>query len=376
MDEQPNNRGLDPHPNPSRGRDENGPGAERRGQTRRRLLATFGVVGLGAAGWGVARALGLGASPPAAPGAHVAATPATPTSAPTATPDPTPTPDDRPITVVMTGDVMLARTVNQQLVASHDQFPFNHTASFLRGFDLTIGNLECVVSTLGSPIPGKQFTFEANPLGFQRLVDAGYDLVSVANNHSGDYGKAAFGDMLHHLPAYGITPIGGGMNSTQAHTPVFRTVRTTTLGLLAYCEIGPDFFAATASTPGHAWLIPAAMQADIAAARPHCDFLIVFMHWGIEYVTQQNAHQQAMAHLAIDSGADLVVGCHPHVIQPNEIYRGKPIVYSLGNFVFDYMTDPLTSACNVLALTIHRQNLLHWTLVHATIGAWGQPAFG
>jgi poly-gamma-glutamate synthesis protein (capsule biosynthesis protein) len=275
----------------------------------------------------------------------------------------------------MTGDIMLGRTVNQQMVAAHDEFPFNYTGAFLRGFDLTVGNLECVVSTLGSPEP-KQFTFEANPIGFQRLMDAGFRIVSVANNHSGDYGKAAFADMLQHLGHYDITPIGGGVNYAQAHSPIFTTVRGTTIGFLAYCEIGPDYFAATPTTPGHAWLEPDAMRADIAAARPQCDFLIVFTHWGIEYTTVETGHQQDMAHVAIDAGADLVVGCHPHVIQPSEIYRGKPIVYSLGNFVFDYMTDPLTSSCHVLTLRILGSQLLDWKLVHTTIGDWGQPALG
>jgi poly-gamma-glutamate synthesis protein (capsule biosynthesis protein) len=275
----------------------------------------------------------------------------------------------------MTGDIMLARTVGQQMMATHGEFPFNYTGSFLRGFDLTVGNLECVVSTLGSPEP-KQFTFEANPIGFQRLVDAGFRVVSVANNHSGDYGKAAFADMLQNLSQYAITPIGGGMTYAEAHSPIFRVVRGTTIGFLAYCEIGPDYFAATTTVPGHAWLEPNAMRADIAAARPMCDFLIVFTHWGIEYTTVETSHQQDMAHLAIDAGADLVVGCHPHVIQPNEIYRGKPIVYSLGNFVFDYMTNPLTSSCNVLTLSILGSKLLDWKLVHATIGDWGQPALG
>lgn len=361
---------MDEHEREHRG-DWNGARQPRgRPYSRRKLLATVGLAGVGAAGWGVARALGVGEA------SSRALVRPTATAMPTIAPEATATPDARPVSVVMTGDVMLARTVNQQMIASHDQFPFNHTASFLRGFDLTVGNLECVVSTLGNAIPGKQFTFEANPLGFDRLLDAGYDIVSVANNHSGDYGKDAFADMLHHLRARGITPVGGGLDATEAHLPVLTTVHSTTIGFLAYCEIGPDYFAATSTTPGHAWLTADAVRAGVAAARPYCDFLIVFNHWGVEYVTMENSHQQDIAHLAIDTGADLVVGCHPHVIQPSEIYRGKPIVYSLGNFVFDYMTDPLTSACNVLTLSIQGAKLLDWKLVHATIGDWGQPALG
>jgi poly-gamma-glutamate capsule biosynthesis protein CapA/YwtB (metallophosphatase superfamily) len=335
--------------------------------TRRALLAGLGTAGLAAAGVGVARVLG------ALPGDRTDVRASAQTPIPTVTPQPTSTPDDRPVTVAITGDVMLARTIGQHIASSADLFPFTNTASFLRSFDLTIGNLECVVSTLGSPIPGKQFTFEAPRAGFDRLVAAGYRIVSVANNHSGDYGKSAFADMLTHLSEYGITPVGGGLNQVQAHQPVLPMIRTTTIGILAYCDIGPDVFAASDTTPGHAWLTAEALQADIPRARPLCDFLVVFNHWGIEYVTQQNSLQQSLAHTAIDAGADLVVGCHPHVIQPSEVYRGKPIIYSLGNFVFDYMTAPLTSSCQVLTFTVQQNHLLDWKVVHAEMDGDGMP---
>ena len=298
---------------------------------------------------------------------------ATPVPAATESPDPTATPDTRPVTVAITGDIMLARAVNTRMLSMNDRFPFNYTADYLRTFDLTVGNLECVVSTLGSPQP-KEFVFEANPRGFERLAAAGFDIVSVANNHSGDYGKTAFMDMLAHLPAHGITPVGGGANLRAAHTPVIREVRGTRVGILAYCEIGPETFAATATTPGHAWLDPALMSADIRRTRPLVDYLVVFTHWGIEYQLQQTEHQVAMAHAAIDAGADFVVGAHPHVRQPSETYRGKPIVYSLGNFVFDEMPGVEESQGNVLCLTLRGRHLLHWKLRTARIvGPFGEP---
>jgi hypothetical protein len=334
---------------------------------RRELLRRAGAMGLAAAGLPAAAWLaGCGS---AAQGAHGAR----PTSTATLTPSPTATPDERPVNIVITGDVMLARSVNSALLASSDRFPFNNTADYLRSFDLTVGNLECVVSTLGSPQP-KEFTFEANPKAFGRLQAAGFDVMSVANNHSGDYGKAAFADMLGQLQLHGIQPLGGGMNLAEAHRPVIRAIRTTTVGFLAYCEIEPTSFVATATTPGHAWLDPTLMQRDIQAARPLVDFLIVFTHWGIEYQLQETGHQQTMARLAIDAGADLVVGAHPHVIQPYEMYRGKLIVYSLGNFVFDLMTG-VEGLGNVLALSVQRSRLVGWKLREMRLGAYGQPAW-
>ena len=342
----------------------NDDGREATSLPRRALLSRAGRAGLGIAA-GVPLASWL-----AACGGQSSATQRqTPTSAPTIAP--TATSDTRPVTIAITGDLMLARSVGQRLLATSDTFPFTHTADFLRGFDLTVGNLECVVSTLGAPQP-KQYTFEAPIKSFERLVAAGFDIVSLANNHSGDYGKAAFSDMLGKLPGYGLTPLGGGMNRAAAHTPVIRKVHGTTLGFLAYCEIQPQNFAATDTSPGHAWLEEASMRADIQAARPQADFLIVFQHWGVEYETVETSHQQALARAAIDAGADLVVGAHPHVIQPHEIYQGKPIIYSLGNFVFDEMWG-VAAVGNVLTLTVQGSRLMDWKLRSARIGDFGQP---
>ncbi len=337
--------------------------------SRRALLRSAGRAGLGVAaglplaGW--LAGCGEAGSP---------VTRATPRPTATATPDPTAAPDTRPITIAITGDVMLGRTVNTMLLQTSDRFPFNHTADYLAGFDITVGNLECVVSRLGQPQP-KEFTFEADPRGFQRLAATGFDIVSLANNHSGDYGKAAFMDMATHLPAYGITPLGGGANLAAAHRPVIRSLRSTTVGFLAYCEIGPENFAATSTTPGHAWLDPAAIRVDVAALRPLVDYIIVFTHWGIEYQPLESSEQVAMARLAVEAGADFVVGAHPHVIQPYEIYRGKPIVYSLGNFVFDMMYSEDVRRGNVLTLTLQGSRLVGWKLRESRIGDYGQPAW-
>ncbi len=215
----------------------NDDGREATSLPRRALLSRAGRAGLG-----IAAGVPLASWLAACGGQSSATRRQTPTSAPTIAP--TATSDTRPVTIAITGDLMLARSVGQRLLATSDTFPFTHTADFLRGFDLTVGNLECVVSTLGAPQP-KQYTFEAPIKSFERLVAAGFDIVSLANNHSGDYGKAAFSDMLGKLPGYGLTPLGGGMNRAAAHTPVIRKVHGTTLGFLAYCEIQPQNFAAT-----------------------------------------------------------------------------------------------------------------------------------
>lgn len=329
--------------------------------TRREVLAAGGAALLGLAGCGTQ---------------SVASTAHSSIATPTPTPvrvSPTPTPEV-PVTLAFTGDVMFGRTVNSHMLdtALNDPYPFTYTADFLRGFDLTIGNLECVVSLLGEPVP-KAYTFRGDPRAYDRLLTTGFDLVSVANNHSGDYGKDAFVDELLTLPTRGITPIGGGQNKQQVHTPVFKTVHGTTIAFLAYDEIEPYSFAATDTTPGLAWLDEADIRQDVTQARPNADFVIAFVHWGIEYFTNLTAHQRQLAQIAIDSDADLVIGAHPHVIEPYEFYRGKLIVYSLGNFVFDNMYEEVVRRGNILTLTIQKHRLLSWKLVPTRIGDWGEP---
>src|SRR6266699_1426582 len=326
--------------------------ARQRNWTRREVLAAGGAALLGLAG------CGANSVPRTSRGS-------------TATP---PRSSETPITLAFTGDVMLGRTVNSHMLATapNNPYPFTYTADYLRHFDLTIGNLECVVSRLGEPV-AKPYVFRSDARAYDRLLSAGFDLVSVANNHSGDYGKAAFLDELLTLPAHGLTPLGGGRNKQQAHTPRFKTVRGTTIAFLAYDEIDPYAFAATDTTAGHAWLNDADLRQDLAQARSAADFVITFVHWGIEYVTELTAHQRFLAQVAIDAGADLVVGAHPHVIEPYEFYKGKMIVYSLGNFVFDNMLDEVVRRGNILTLTIQKNRLLAWKLVPTRIGDWGEP---
>jgi len=331
--------------------------------TRREVLIA-GVALLGVAGCGSNTPSTSGHAPQKLP------TRTASILSPTSTPVP-----DTPVTLAFTGDVMIGRTVNSHMLstASGDPYPFTYTAEFLRGFDLTVGNLECVISNLGQPVH-KSYNFRGDARAYDRLLNAGFDLVSVANNHSGDYGKAAFVDELLTLPRRGITPIGGGQNKRQAHTPVFKTVRGTTIAFLAYDEIDPYSFAATDTTPGHAWLNATDLRLDVTRARASADFVIAFVHWGIEYFTGLTAEQRSLAQIAIDAGADLVVGAHPHVIEPYEYYKEKPIIYSLGNFVFDNMYPEVVRRGSILTLTIQRQRLLVWKLVPARIGDWGEPA--
>src|SRR2546423_11440977 len=176
--------------------------------TRREVLAAGGFALLGLAGCGAKSMPRPTSSNEAMPTRSMSPTLTPASASPTSTPE-------TPLTLAFTGDVMFGRTVNTHMLATapNDPFPFTYTGDFLRHFDLTIGNLECVISDLGTPVdkpPG--YILRGDPRAFDRLLGAGFDLVSVANNHSGDYGKVAFLDEWLTLPTRGLVPIGGGRN--------------------------------------------------------------------------------------------------------------------------------------------------------------------
>lgn len=241
------------------------------------------------------------------------------------------------VSMVFVGDLMLADFPGQLIKKGHN--PFKPFASILNKSDIRIGNLECVISTMGAA-EDKPFTFRAHPRVL-RLLKKHFDAVSLANNHTGDFGHAAFAQMLGFLTQAKIPFFGGGRDLHQAHQPLLFQRKGITIAVLGYNEFFPRSFEADADRPGSAWSDDEQVVADIKAAREvhHADVVIPFMHWGVEDEPYATTRQQRLARLMIDAGADAVVGSHPHVTQNTEFYKGRPIVYSLGNFVFDGYTS-------------------------------------
>ena len=268
------------------------------------------------------------------------------------------TPEDK-IKVVLTGDINLGTNVGK-LIRDRENgdytFPFRHLSSYLSSADLTIGNLESIISDKGSctkliwGIP-----LRAAPEAVNGLLYAGFDMLGVANNHIGDYDFEGMEDSLDRIKAAGMIYAGGGKNFEEAHTPAIKTVNNTRIALLAYTNVpmymdstGPysptPKWIAREDRPGMAWAHDTRfdmygdldqMTADIINAKSMADIVIVSVHFGWERHKEPDNNQIELAHRAIDAGASLVVGHHPHVTQPVEIYKGKYIAYSLGNFIFD-----------------------------------------
>lgn len=235
---------------------------------------------------------------------------------------------ERVRTVIATGDVIPARTVNYQTVLRNDyKWPYEKTADFLRSADITFINLEtpliknCLTTRDGMIFCGSNRQVEG-------LIYAGVDVASIANNHAGNYGVNGVNETSKHLLDNGI--LVSGVNG-----PVVKEVRGVKFAFLGYNDISKN-------QPGISNVDEEKIKQEIRLAKKAVDVVIVTFHWGAEYQSQPDKRQVELGRLAIDSGADLVIGNHPHWIQPVEIYRGKLITYAHGNFIFDQMWSEKT----------------------------------
>ena len=271
--------------------------------------------------------------------------------------------------IVWVGDVMLADGPGRLIKKGGD--PFKPFASILDQADLRVANLECVIAASGKALD-KPWTFRANPKVLP-LLKRHVDVVSVANNHSGDFGRAAFAEMLGRLKATGLPYFGGGLNLREAHQPIIIERKGVKIALLGYDEFFPRAFEATDTLPGVAWSEDAQVVYDIQQARLKADIVIPYMHWGQEHEPRANDRQRELARVMIDAGADAVVGTHPHVVQDTETYQGKPIIYSLGNFVFDGFSDPSNNTGWVLHMDVTKQGVQSWRIDAAHMDKQGTP---
>ncbi len=239
------------------------------------------------------------------------------------------------------GDTNLGGDISPILGANGFAYPWSAVGDLMRSTTLTFANLECTLSYTGSAVPGKTFTFRGDPAALPFMRDnGGVDVVSQANNHSRDYGPQSLVDCLNYLDSYGIKHCGAGADFGSAHTPAYLDANGLRIAFLAYDDIAYSGWYAGAGYPGDC--DPAntgQMAADIAGAKAGADLVVVSFHWGTERKYTPDASQTSYGHFAIDCGADLVLGHHPHVVQGFEFYKGKLIANSLGNFVFSPGSD-------------------------------------
>jgi len=257
------------------------------------------------------------------------------------------------IILLAVGDIMLDRGVEYMVLKEGGGdyfFPFSEIASYLQKGDILFGNLESVISDKGENVGGP-YPFRAEPAAIRGLTSAGFDVLSVANNHLFDYGRKAMEDSLKRLKEAGIDYVGAGFSLNEARGPVIKKVGQTKIAFFAYTNLGPKSWQAEEKKSGIVWL-DESFEEDIRRAKGTNDLVIVSFHFGDEYQAKPNASQELWARKAIDAGADLVVGHHPHVVQPLEKYKEGYIAYSLGNFVFDQSFSEETMKGRLLEVVI------------------------
>jgi len=297
----------------------------------------------------------------------------------------------RALTIDFVGDVMLGGGVADVVRERGADAVFAEVRPWLDSADAVVGNLECVLSARGTPTTAKsaaavadhrEWLLRGDPRGAPALARAGFAAMTLANNHSLDYGPQAMDDTLAALRAAGIAATGAGDDLAQARRPAVFMRDGIRVAILGVSEILPRGEWATATRPGVAPGRGLAvtsigpgfvreMARRVRAARARADVVVVFEHWGTELVSRPTPDQVRFAHAMIDAGAQLVVGAHPHVLGPLERYRGGLIAYSLGNFVFD--TEPGVAARSaVLRVRFVGGRLVAWEALPVVI-AGGAP---
>lgn len=265
-------------------------------------------------------------------------------------------------TIIATGDIIPARSVNSKLLELNDfNYPFEKTVGFLKSADAVLINLESPL------IPNCKPTFEGMIFcGDQRsvrgLTYAGVTVADIANNHAGNYGIDGIRSTTDLLKENHIDVIGGDNQSA------IITIRDKKFGFLGYNDIG-------SKEPGIAWADTSLIQQEIKSLKKRVDFVIAEFHWGIEYTSTPSADQIRLARTAIDAGADLIIGNHPHWVQGIEKYKGKFITYAHGNYVFDQMWSQQTREGVLGRYTFDNEGVVNVEFFPVIIDDYSQPRF-
>lgn len=284
--------------------------------------------------------------------------------------------EDATVTLIATGDTMSSRMVGRRLRTVPDQplYPFEKILPTLQSADVAFTNLETSIIE-GDNTDPRTFQFRSDTDIGRRMREANIRLVSIANNHVHDYGDKGVRRTVEVLRNEGLTFTGAGTEN-EAYAPAYLEVKGIRIALLAYVDpaIAPPGVRAKGDNPGLAVMNVEKLKAAIAEATVNeADIIIVSMHSGTEYTQKLTNNQQVFAHAAIDAGADIVLGHHPHVPQGTEIYNGKHILYSLGNFAFDQTWSKATMQSVIAKIVLTEDGVKSVELVPIVIDKDYQP---
>ena len=262
----------------------------------------------------------------------------------------------RPLRLASIGDINLGDVTGAAIEAEGVDYPWESASRPLRRADIAFGNLESAVSKRGEPFP-KQYTFRGTPAALAGLrKHAGIDVLNLANNHVGDFGPTAMLDTVRGVERLGMKAVGAGPSLARALQPQFVERLGLRVAFVGFSNILPLEFAAEPGRPGVAWATPEAVAEAVRAARQQADVVVATFHWGIEKAPYETADQAELARIAADAGAQLVIGAHPHVLQPLRRTGAALVAYSLGNFVFGAQSSE-TAATGVLVTDLSAEGV-------------------
>lgn len=241
------------------------------------------------------------------------------------------------VRMVLVGDMMFQYPLDEMII-NLGASPYDYVREYFKTFDVVVGSLETNIApwTVGAP-QAKPFRFRGPLEAIQRMKQAGFSVLTVANNHTMDYGPEAFLTQLDLIQQAGILTAGGGSTIHEAFAPRYVEVNGTKIAFIGVNNIESEFQDVRTNRAGTAFFDANLLSQSLNQANQNADIVVVFCHWGSEHVTEPTDFQKQWSRFLIDYGADLVVGSHPHIRQTSEHYNGKPIIYSLGNFVYTGM---------------------------------------
>ena len=259
------------------------------------------------------------------------------------------------VTLALAGDIMLDRGVKNSVIKNfnNDYSALFEKLDILKKSDISFADLEGTASDQGTD-QKNLYSFRMDPAIIPALKGAGISILSIANNHVGDWGRIAYIDTLARLKENEILYTGGGNDKTEAQTPTIIEKYGMKIGFLGFSDKGPDYMAADTDKAGILLANDPDFDEIIKNASKQVDYLVVSFHFGEEYQTKHNARQEYLAHRAVDDGAKIIIGSHPHVIEDTEIYKNSFIAYSLGNFVFDQSWSKNTMQGMLLEIKLNR----------------------
>lgn len=268
---------------------------------------------------------------------------------------------EKKIHLVFVGDVMLSRQIGKIIEANGPTYPFTLIKQYIEEADIAFANLENPVSVRGFN-QGSIYSFRAKPDTLKGLKFAGFDIVSIANNHMFDWGMEAFVDTIEHLSAESIKFVGGAKRIEETRVPVIFQESGERICYLAYTQFAPRN--TPQGNPGMAFLDTQSVISDINSSNAQgCSTTIISLHWGNEYETKYSQEQKEIARKLVQAGADIVIGHHPHVLQEIEEYEGGLIAYSLGNFIFDQNFSEDTKKSQILNVYIENGKVVSFNTI-------------